>query len=122
MTIAIAEIKFDEQGLLPVIVQDANTLQVLTLAYMNAESLRRTLETNETWFWSRSRSSLWHKGEIFGNKQRVVDVTVDCDHDAIRILLYPKAQPVTLARNPAFTTNSGCTGEWRIRKPRQIWA
>jgi len=89
MTIAIAEVKFDEQGLLPAIVQDANTLQVLTLAYMNAESLRRTLETNETWFWSRSRSSLWHKGETSGNKQSVVDVTVDCDHDAIRILVIP---------------------------------
>jgi phosphoribosyl-ATP pyrophosphohydrolase/phosphoribosyl-AMP cyclohydrolase len=74
----------------PAIVQDANTLQVLTLAYMNAESLKRTLETNETWFWSRSRSSLWHKGETSGNKQRVVDVTMDCDYDAIRILVVPE--------------------------------
>src|SRR5437660_8848232 len=90
MKIAIADIKFDEQGLLPAIVQDANTLQVLTLAYMNAESLRRTLETDETWFWSRSRSSLWHKGETSGNKQHVVDVSVDCDHDAIRILVVPE--------------------------------
>ena len=89
MKIAMAEIKFDERGLVPAIVQDANTLQVLTLAYMNAESLSRTLETNETWFWSRSRNSLWHKGETSGNKQRVVEVTVDCDHDALRVLVVP---------------------------------
>ena len=90
MKIAITDIGFDERGLVPAIVQDANTLQVLTLAYMNAESLKRTLETNETWFWSRSRSSLWHKGETSGNKQRVVDVTMDCDYDAIRILVVPE--------------------------------
>lgn len=62
MTLGIADIKFDEHGLVAAIVQDANTLQVLTLAYMNVESLERTLATHETWFWSRSRSSLWHKG------------------------------------------------------------
>ena len=89
MKIAIADIKFDERGLVPAIVQDANTLQVLTLAYMNRESLERTLETNETWFWSRSRSSLWHKGETSGNSQRVVQVSLDCDHDALRILVVP---------------------------------
>ena len=90
MKIAITDIRFDERGLVPAIVQDANTLQVLTLAYMNAESLKRTLETNETWFWSRSRSSLWHKGETSGNKQHVVDVSIDCDYDAIRILVMPE--------------------------------
>ena len=89
MKIAIADIKFDERGLVPAIVQDANSLQVLTLAYMNRESLERTLETNETWFWSRSRSSLWHKGETSGNKQQVVEVSLDCDHDALRILVVP---------------------------------
>jgi phosphoribosyl-ATP pyrophosphohydrolase/phosphoribosyl-AMP cyclohydrolase len=89
MNTAIGDIKFDEHGLVPAIIQDANTLQVLTLAYMNAESLNRTIATNETWFWSRSRSSLWHKGETSGNKQRVIDVSIDCDHDAIRILVVP---------------------------------
>ncbi len=89
MKIAITDIKFDERGLVPAIVQDATSLQVLTLAYMNRESLGRTLETNETWFWSRSRSRLWHKGETSGNKQRVVQVRVDCDHDALRILVVP---------------------------------
>ncbi len=90
MKIAIPDIKFDEHGLVAAIVQDANTLQVLTLAYMNAESLNRTLETSETWFWSRSRSSLWHKGATSGNKQRIVDVSIDCDYDAIRILVVPE--------------------------------
>lgn len=90
MKIAISDIKFDERGLVPAIVQDANSLQVLTLAYMNWESLERTLAEHETWFWSRSRASLWHKGETSGNSQRVVDVTLDCDHDALRILVVPE--------------------------------
>ena len=89
MKIAIADIKFDERGLVPVIVQDANTLQVLTLAYMSRESLERTLADQETWFWSRSRSSLWHKGETSGHKQRVVAISLDCDHDALRVLVVP---------------------------------
>jgi phosphoribosyl-AMP cyclohydrolase / phosphoribosyl-ATP pyrophosphohydrolase len=90
MKIAIAEMKFDEHGLVPAIVQDANTLEVLTLAYMNRESLERTLAEHETWFWSRSRASLWHKGETSGNKQRVVEVNLDCDHDALRVLVVPE--------------------------------
>jgi phosphoribosyl-AMP cyclohydrolase / phosphoribosyl-ATP pyrophosphohydrolase len=90
MKIAIADVKFDEHGLVPAIVQDANTLEVLTLAYMNRESLQRTLAEHETWFWSRSRSSLWHKGETSGNKQRVVEVNLDCDYDALRVLVVPE--------------------------------
>jgi phosphoribosyl-AMP cyclohydrolase / phosphoribosyl-ATP pyrophosphohydrolase len=89
MKIAIEDIKFDEQGLIPVVVQDARTRQVLTLAYMNAESFRKTLETGETWFWSRSRSSLWHKGETSGNTQRVVATRLDCDSDALVVLVLP---------------------------------
>lgn len=87
MKIAVEDLKFDERGLIPAIVQDARTRRVLTLAYMNAESLNRTLETHETWFWSRSRSSLWHKGETSGNTQRVVDVLIDCDGDALTVLV-----------------------------------
>ena len=89
MKIAIDDVKFDERGLIPAIVQDAGTRRVLTLAYMNAESLQKTLETRETWFWSRSRSSLWHKGETSGNTQRVVDVMLDCDGDALTVLVVP---------------------------------
>jgi phosphoribosyl-ATP pyrophosphohydrolase/phosphoribosyl-AMP cyclohydrolase len=89
MKIAIEDIKFDDGGLIPAVVQDARTRQVLTLAYMNAESLRKTLETGETWFWSRSRSSLWHKGETSGNTQRVIDAWLDCDGDAVNVLVSP---------------------------------
>ena len=89
MKIAIEDVKFDERGLIPAIVQDAGTRRVLTLAYMNAESLQKTLETRETWFWSRSRAGLWHKGETSGNTQRVVKVMLDCDGDALAVLVVP---------------------------------
>jgi phosphoribosyl-ATP pyrophosphohydrolase/phosphoribosyl-AMP cyclohydrolase len=85
----IGDLKFDERGLVPAVVQHARTRQVLTLAYMNAESLAKTLETGETWFWSRSRNCLWHKGETSGNTQRVVEVKVDCDADALTVLVLP---------------------------------
>jgi phosphoribosyl-AMP cyclohydrolase / phosphoribosyl-ATP pyrophosphohydrolase len=75
--------------LLPCIVQDARTGEVLTLAYMNDEALRRTRETGETWFWSRSREELWHKGETSGNVQRVKELRFDCDDDAILALVEP---------------------------------
>jgi phosphoribosyl-AMP cyclohydrolase / phosphoribosyl-ATP pyrophosphohydrolase len=87
--IDVNEINFDERGLIPAIVQNAETREVLTLAYMNAESLARTLETRQTWFWSRSRKELWHKGETSGNTQQVVSVGLDCDRDAILILVNP---------------------------------
>ncbi len=83
------DLKFDGKGLIPAIVQDASTREVLTLAYMNRESLARTIETRETWFWSRSRNELWHKGETSGNTQQVVDLVADCDDDAIVVLVTP---------------------------------
>src|SRR5689334_16139107 len=89
MTVELNKLKFDEQGLIPVVVQDIRTLEVLTLAYMNAESLARTVETKETWFWSRSRNALWHKGETSGNTQRVIELLPDCDGDAIVVLVEP---------------------------------
>src|SRR5215203_190440 len=85
----VDEIKFDERGLIPAIVQNAETREVLTLAYMNQESLARTLETRQTWFWSRSRKELWHKGETSGNTQQVVSLSLDCDGDAIVVLVKP---------------------------------
>src|SRR5699024_2066570 len=77
---------FDESGLVPAIVQDAQSKDVLTLAYMNEEALKKTIETRETWFYSRSREELWHKGETSGNTQHVVDVWYDCDQDALLVL------------------------------------
>ena len=89
MNFKTSELKFDQQGLIPAIVQDANTHEVLTLAYMNDESLARTVETGETWFWSRSRNQLWHKGETSGNTQRVIELLLDCDQDALVVLVEP---------------------------------
>lgn len=83
----IEELKFDEKGLIPAIVVDATSKKVLTLAYMNAESLKITLEQKKTCFWSRSRQELWLKGETSGNYQHVVSVTADCDKDAIVVVV-----------------------------------
>ena len=77
------ELKFDEKGLIPAIVQDHYTKEVLTLAYMNKESLAITIDEGYTCFWSRSRQELWRKGETSGNRQRVVSITADCDKDAL---------------------------------------
>ncbi|NOZ27676.1 MAG: bifunctional phosphoribosyl-AMP cyclohydrolase/phosphoribosyl-ATP diphosphatase HisIE [Chloroflexi bacterium] len=85
----VDEVRFDGRGLVPAIVQDADTGEVLMLAYMNAESLRLTFETGETWFWSRSRRELWHKGATSGNVQRVVDVRLDCDGDTVLVRVRP---------------------------------
>jgi phosphoribosyl-AMP cyclohydrolase len=83
------EVKFNEAGLVPAIVQDHATGEVLMLAYMNPESLNKTLETGDTWFWSRSRQSLWHKGETSGNTQRVVSIAIDCDGDTLLVRVQP---------------------------------
>ncbi|MCM3787354.1 bifunctional phosphoribosyl-AMP cyclohydrolase/phosphoribosyl-ATP diphosphatase HisIE [Domibacillus indicus] len=85
----IDEVKFDEKGLVPAIVQDATTYEVLTLAYMNEESLKKTMETGETWFYSRSRQELWHKGATSGHTQKVVSMQFDCDKDAIVVKVEP---------------------------------
>lgn len=86
----IESIKFDQNGLVPAIVQDAASKEVLTLAYMNEESLKKTIETKETWFYSRSRQELWHKGATSGNTQTVVEMRYDCDQDAILVLVQPE--------------------------------
>ena len=82
-------LKFDATGLVPTIVQDANTKQVLMMAWMSAESLRRTIEIGQTVFWSRSRQHLWHKGDTSGNTQTVIDIRIDCDGDTLLILVDP---------------------------------
>jgi phosphoribosyl-ATP pyrophosphohydrolase/phosphoribosyl-AMP cyclohydrolase len=82
-------IAFDERGLAPVVVQDWRTGEVLTLAYMNREALDRTRSSGQTWFWSRSRQELWHKGETSGNVQTVRELRYDCDADALLALVEP---------------------------------
>jgi phosphoribosyl-ATP pyrophosphohydrolase/phosphoribosyl-AMP cyclohydrolase len=84
------DLRFDSNGLIPAILRDARTGAVLTLAYMNQESLAKTRETGETWFWSRSRNELWHKGATSGNTQRVVHIATDCDHDALVVTVEPR--------------------------------
>jgi phosphoribosyl-AMP cyclohydrolase len=85
----LQDLKFDPSGLLPAIVQDADTGQVLMMAWMNAESLRLTLSRGETWFWSRSRQALWHKGGSSGNIQKVWKIYYDCDGDTLLIQVAP---------------------------------
>ena len=99
------ELKFDEKGLIPAIVQDHYTKEVLTLAYMNAETLALTIAEGRTVFWSRSRQEIWRKGETSGNVQRVVSITADCDKDALVVdcLLYtsPSPRDRSLSRMPS---------------------
>ena len=83
----ISELAYDERGLIPCIVQDARTRDVLMMAWMNAESVRLTLESGQTWFWSRSRGELWHKGATSGNTQQVVELRYDCDADTLLALV-----------------------------------
>ncbi len=83
------EPKYDGRGLIPAVVQDARSGEVLTVAWMNADSLARTVQTGETWFWSRSRAELWHKGATSGNTQRVVGMALDCDGDALVVQVEP---------------------------------
>ncbi|WP_339060415.1 bifunctional phosphoribosyl-AMP cyclohydrolase/phosphoribosyl-ATP diphosphatase HisIE [Tepidibacillus marianensis] len=84
-TIDFSKIKWNEKGLLPAVVQDTNTKKVLMVAYMNEESLQLTIESGETWFWSRSRQELWHKGATSGHIQKVKDLRLDCDQDTLLV-------------------------------------
>lgn len=101
-TVKTEDIKFDENGLIPAIVQDVRTKRVLTLAYMNRESLEKTLETGETVFWSRSRQELWHKGDTSGNYQHVVSIIADCDRDALTVLVDPDGPACHLGTESCF--------------------
>lgn len=99
----IDELKFDEKGLIPAIVVDAKTKKVLTLAYMNRESLEISLEKELTCFWSRSRSELWLKGETSGNYQHIVSITADCDNDALVVLVEPDGPACHTGSYSCFT-------------------
>lgn len=82
------DLKFDDRGLLPAVVQDADSKQVLMLAWVDEEAVRRTIDSRTTWFWSRSRSEYWNKGATSGNLQHVVDLRYDCDSDALLMLVH----------------------------------
>ena len=102
--IDINELKFDERGLIPAIVVDAKSKQVLTLAYMNKESLKISMEKGLTCFFSRSRKELWLKGETSGNYQHIVSITADCDKDALTVVV-EKEGPACHTGSPAPTDN-----------------
>lgn len=95
-------IRWDGAGLVPAIVQDAQSKQVLMMAYMNRESLRLTLESGETWFWSRSREELWHKGATSGNVQTVVAMTYDCDGDTLLVQVNPNGPACHTGQTTCF--------------------
>ena len=100
--INIEELKFDDRGLIPAIVQDVHSKRVLTLAYMNRESLAITLKEKKTCFWSRSRQELWRKGETSGNYQHVVSIIADCDRDALTVLVEKDGPACHLGTDSCF--------------------
>ncbi|MFY2309259.1 bifunctional phosphoribosyl-AMP cyclohydrolase/phosphoribosyl-ATP diphosphatase HisIE [Lysinibacillus fusiformis] len=99
----IERIRFDEKGLVPAVVQDAHTKEVLTVAYMNKESLVKTIESGETWFYSRSRQELWHKGATSGHTQKVVAIKTDCDQDALVVEVLPDGPACHNGTTTCFT-------------------
>lgn len=101
------DLKFNADGVIPAIVRDARTGAVLTLAYMNEESLRRTLDSGETWFFSRSRQSLWHKGETSGHTQRVVSIAPDCDRDTLLVSVEPAGPACHTGSSSCFPAPPG---------------
>ena len=98
----INELKFDEKGLIPAVVVDAKTKKVLTVAYMNRESLEISMKEGTTCFWSRSRQELWRKGETSGNKQHIVSITADCDKDALTVLVNKDGPACHLGTDSCF--------------------
>lgn len=100
--ISIDELKFDEKGLIPAIVVDYKTKDVLTLAYMNRESLKISMDEKKTCFWSRSRQELWRKGETSGNYQHIVKITADCDRDALTVLVKKDGPACHLGTDSCF--------------------
>jgi phosphoribosyl-AMP cyclohydrolase len=104
-TTELKNLQFDSNHLIPAIVQDANTNQVLMMAYMNEESLDLTIQTRETHFWSRSRGQLWHKGDTSGNIQKVIDIRVDCDGDTLLILVQPAGPACHTGEESCFYRN-----------------
>lgn len=124
----IDELKFDGNGLIPAIVVDAATKQVLTLAYMNRESLAISMEKELTCFWSRSRQALWLKGETSGNYQHIVSITADCDKDALVIKVEPDGPAchtgeISCFHNPVFESQTrqefSCQGLYSLLEGRK---
>jgi phosphoribosyl-AMP cyclohydrolase len=115
--VAISDLKWDERGIIPAVVQDAATGEVLTVAYVSRESLTKTQELGQTVFFSRSRHKLWHKGETSGNFQQVVSIMADCDADALVIRVRPRGPAChTGARTCFFEAVEGFEPDSRAPK------
>lgn len=102
ITEVLRQLKFDDQGLIPAIVQDAATGRVLTLAYMNREAVQLSLKERQTWFWSRSRQKLWHKGATSGNTQQILRAEADCDGDALLVTVQPRGPACHTGKDSCF--------------------
>jgi phosphoribosyl-AMP cyclohydrolase len=95
-------LNFIEEKLIPTVVQDATNKDVLMVAWMNAEALEKTRDTGETWFWSRSRQELWHKGATSGNTQKVIEIRYDCDGDTLLVLTEPAGPACHTGKRSCF--------------------
>lgn len=104
------DLVYDERGLLPAIVQDSGTKEVLMLAWVDAEAVRRTLESGTTWFWSRSRSEYWNKGATSGNVQNVSEVRYDCDQDALLMIVDAAGPACHTGENSCFYRSIAAPG------------
>lgn len=100
--LAIEDLEWDERGLLPAVVQDASSREILMLAYVSRESLHLCVQQGETWFWSRTRQALWHKGETSGNCQHIREIRADCDGDALILLVDPAGPACHTGRMSCF--------------------
>lgn len=108
----MSEVKYDDAGLVPVIIQNAKTKEVLTLAYANEEAVQKTIDTSETWLYSRSRNELWNKGATSGNTQKVTAVRVDCDGDSLIYEVIPNGPACHTGEESCFhETIAGTAGE-----------
>lgn len=102
ITRILGQLRFDDQGLIPAIVQDAGTGRVLTLAYMNRETVQLSLKERQTWFWSRSRQKIWHKGGTSGHTQQILRAEADCDGDALLVYVQPQGPACHTGKESCF--------------------
>lgn len=109
--------RYDDRGLVPAVIQDARDGTVLMLGFMNAEALARTIESGDVWFWSRSRSALWHKGETSGNYLRLVEVLADCDGDALLVRALPAGPTCHTGARSCFTASIEAAGAHPVPAP-----
>ncbi len=114
MTFSIEQLSFQENGLIPAVVQDFHTGDVLMIAYMNAEALEKTIDTGEAWFFSRSRQELWHKGATSGNRQLVKSIAKDCDGDSLLVQVEPLGPACHTGNNTCFYRT-----EWETEAPNR---